>query len=808
MAPASSQPIGKVFIVYGTVKAISPAGVERILNPNSPIYAHERVVTGSDGSISIALADQHGHLDLGRMSDVSLDEDVYGAGGHQGGTDAVAQVQDIQAALQNDNFDPTTDLPATAAGAGVAGAGAGAKGGGRQIVVFTADQMEVLPDSGAETRGVTHNFLDPPPGGLPEEFQAATDTVPLVGHAELTFDEAHLPDGTSPDAGSLTQGGTLADLGVVFGPDTPGILDFGNGQTIAINGSGASLVVHGTYGDLTIGSDGTWSYTLTDNTLDHSVHGGTGVADQVADQFAFAAIDSDGSRAEGGSVSIHILDDGPRLSVGNQAVDESTDLGHGVHGTLDFAFGADGAGSLALSAEGAVWDAASKTLTGAGNEWTLHVNDNGTYTFTQNDAMHHADPTNHDDSLSIKVTASVTDGDGDSVSKDFTVTVDDDGPTAGHPQDAILANETGNHVTGSLDIDFGHDGPAASLALQLGDAHGNSFADGQPVIDEHGHALTSGGAPLVYESDGAGGVHAVIEGTHDAVFSVSLDDTAGTYTVTMGPHALDAVPSTIFSGNGGDADNASADFDLNESSMHVHITATASDGHDPAYVQWDSNGLGVHSSADPEKDIGPGDALTMQFQGGDGQPQAIESVHFTLTGLDQTTLHDVTITETAHYVTKLNGEIVDVGTIDGKAGGVVDFHLQSTGFDSITFTAEDGKEASYQIQSITVDNNPLSYSVLATDGDGDTARTDAFHVTLDADGNITGTDHSEVISGSSGDDIIRGGGGDDKIDGGAGHDHITGGAGSDTFISAEMGAGEVHDHTPLDHLVGSIGSHH
>lgn len=818
MAPVNNQPIGKVFIVYGTVKAVSPAGVERILTPNSPIYAHERIVTGPDGSVSVALTGQQGHLDLGRMSDVLLDDDVYGGGGHEGTTDAVAQVEDIQTALQDENFDPTTDLPATAAGAGVSGAGAGARGGGRQVVVFTADQMEVLPDSGAETRGVSLNFLDPPPGGQPEESQAPIDTVPIVGHAELTFDEANLPDGTSPDAGSLVKGGSLADLGVSFGSDAPGILDFGNGQIITIDGSGTSLVVAGTYGDLTINGDGSWTYILKDNTLDHSVPGGTGTTDQVADQFTFAAVDSDGSRAEGGSVVIHILDDGPRLSVGNQAVDESTDLGHGVQGTLDFAFGADGAGSLALSAEGAVWDAASKTLTGAGNEWVLHVNDDGTYTFTQNDAMHHSDPTNPDDSLPITVTALVTDGDGDSVSKDFTITVKDDGPAAGHPQDAILANETGNHVTGNLDIDFGNDGPASSLALQLGDAHGSSLV-GQAVVDDQGHALTSGGMQLIYEDDGAGGVHAVIAGTHDAVFSVSLDDAAGTYTVTMGPHALDAVQSTaLFSGAGGGGNNASADFAASES-LNVHVTATSSNGPDPdaAYVQWDSGGIGVNSGSGTEKYIGPNDVLTMEFQGGDGQSQAIESIHFTLTGLGQTSDGVQTYTEIARYVTYLNGEIVDQGTISGDADGRVDFSLQSTGaFDTITFEAAN-KSTWYQIQSITVDNDPsLSYSVLATDGDGDTARTDAFHVTFDADGNITGTDHSEVIAGSSGDDIIRGGGGDDvidgrdgndMIDGGAGHDHITGGAGADTFIDLEAGAGEVHDQTPLDHLVGSIGQH-
>ncbi|MDR2549421.1 MAG: retention module-containing protein, partial [Desulfobulbus sp.] len=473
MAPANTQTIGKAFIVYGTVKAVSPAGVERLLTPNSPVYAHERIVTGPDGSVSIALADQQGHLDLGRMSDVLMDEDVYG-GGHPGGADAIAQVTDIQAALQDGTIDPTTDLPAPAAGPGTGGA-PGARGGGRQVVVFESDHMQVTPDSGAETSGVGLNFLDPPPGGRPEESPAIPGegpiidpSIPLIGHAELTFDEANLPLGTHPVAGSQTQGGTLADLGVHFGNGGPGTLDFGNGQTITIDGSNTSLTVEGKYGDLTINGDGTWTYTLDGNTLDHTGKGATGTADQVGDQFSFGAIDSNGNRADGGSVVVHILDDGPTLDVGNQEVDESNGLGQGheVNGTLNFNFGADQAGSsLTLSAEGATWDANAKTLTGADNAWTLHVNNDGTYTFTQLQAMDHLNSSDPNDPLDIKITAVVTDGDGDSISKDFTVTVYDDGPSLKVGDQTVDETGPSHTVDGTLEFNFGADQSGSSLTL-------------------------------------------------------------------------------------------------------------------------------------------------------------------------------------------------------------------------------------------------------------------------------------------------------------------------------------------------------
>ena len=190
---AQAQLVGKAVIVYGTVKAVSAAGFERILTPNSPIYANERIVTGPDGSVSVALINNPNPLILGRMSDVTVDEDVYGAIGQGHGEDSLAEVADIQALLQqNPDFDPTVDLPPPAAGPG--GTGLAAKGGGRQIVIFTADQMEVTPDSGAETTGIGYTFLDPPPGGLPVADEGAEIPVaePTVSMSDFAVREGDL----------------------------------------------------------------------------------------------------------------------------------------------------------------------------------------------------------------------------------------------------------------------------------------------------------------------------------------------------------------------------------------------------------------------------------------------------------------------------------------------------------------------------------------------------------------------------------------------------------------------------------------
>lgn len=905
MAPVNNHPIGKVFIVYGTVKAVSPAGVERILTPNSPIYAHERIVTGPDGSISVALTDQQGHLDLGRMSDVLLDGDVYGAGGHEGTTDAVAQVEDIQAALQDENFDPTTDLPATAAGAGVSGAGAGARGGGRQVVIFSADQMEVLPDSGAETRGVSLNFLDPPPGGNPEEeIASALNDNPtfLLSPAVATVQEDALgtsygdPDsdatiGNPADVVNPTDIQTL-DLAklvtVDFGNDGPGsisfsVIDPGGAVATGLTSGGQQIYyilnqstgeIEGRAGDsaesairvvftVSVGSNGQVVFNLDDR-LDHLGDHGTNLPITDLGQYIqVVATDSGGDTTAStfaGLVTINVIDDVPVLITTSDriTVDEdglagaNADAGRAgeVSGTGlatatgnladNFNFGADGAAAQAIYSVNGIMANALGHIVLATSIYTLDVTAaTGAYTFTLHENLLH-------DSIQgenlqallangVELTVVAQDADGDQVAGAITLNVDvlDDVPVANGAQHAILVNEAGNSVDGDLGFAFGADGPAQhTSALQLLDKDGNSLSG--YVVGNDGIHLTSGGENLVYVDDGAGGVKAVVEGTDHVVFTVSVDPHTGTYSVALSnEYALDSTLSKdLFTSEGSDIPHQSASFNISDD---LTIVATAQwvggGGGVQSMVQWDEHGIGVNSNPSYESNqINYGEELTLQFQDSQGHAQSVNDFSFTLSNLDGVDGRSGFIPDVASYTLYYQGAEVYTGTVEGKEGGngivTVNLHdVTDVTFDTIVFGV-DGDKGSYQIQSVTVGNvdHAVTYDVVATDGDGDTAST-TFDVTFDADGNIHGSDANEVIAGGAGadnidggggddviygqggDDVIRGGDGDDKIDGGAGHDHITGGAGADTFIDLEAGAGEVHDQTPLDHLVGSIGQH-
>ena len=65
----------------------------------------------------------HTVLTLGRNSDVVINEEVYDQEPSEDFAAATSEVEDIQKALEQGEFDPTTELEATAAGPSSAGAG-------------------------------------------------------------------------------------------------------------------------------------------------------------------------------------------------------------------------------------------------------------------------------------------------------------------------------------------------------------------------------------------------------------------------------------------------------------------------------------------------------------------------------------------------------------------------------------------------------------------------------------------------------------------------------------------------------------
>jgi hypothetical protein len=111
-----SQAVGSVVVLYDNARAISADGVERLLSVGSPIYANDRIVTEDDGRISIVIDDAaHTQIDLDKMSEILIDEDIFGGVSSGEIAEATAEIEEVQEAFFFENTDLTVEHEAQVA---------------------------------------------------------------------------------------------------------------------------------------------------------------------------------------------------------------------------------------------------------------------------------------------------------------------------------------------------------------------------------------------------------------------------------------------------------------------------------------------------------------------------------------------------------------------------------------------------------------------------------------------------------------------------------------------------------------------
>ncbi|QWV92309.1 tandem-95 repeat protein [Geomonas oryzisoli] len=285
---AGHQVVGKVVILYGTVKAISPDGAIRLLMPNSPIFADDRIVTESDGSASIVFDGAQGNqLDLGRMMNVSIDQDVYGTVMSGDTTDTTAEVAQIQQALLTG--DQPIELEAPAAG------GPADAGGTHPVFIVTPTGEEVQPTGGVTTTGVTFGTT----GAIEGPVTVAT-TSPVLPTGP----------GVGSDHGSVTEDAsnpTLSTTGTLTVTDT-----FGNHYSI--NTAVAPIASEGAVGNITIDSAGHWTYSVANSAVQY-----LGAEDVKVEQFKVQSVDGTTHDIE---IKIYGTNDGSQLTNDTNTVAE------------------------------------------------------------------------------------------------------------------------------------------------------------------------------------------------------------------------------------------------------------------------------------------------------------------------------------------------------------------------------------------------------------------------------------------------------------------------------------------------------
>ena len=245
--------------------------------------------------------------------------------------------------------------------------------------------------------------------------------------------------------------------------------------------------VQGTFGTLIIDPrDGSYTYTPNNNDPD-------GV-----DNFVYTIQDADGD-TDTATLSIDVSPDtipvdisgsgatddtvvgnaGNDVETGNISVNYAGDTPGATTGNGNFSSGGSQLGG-SLSHNGTpvsvTFDAGTNTYTGAAGGvtvFTMVINANRTYTFTQLENLDHGNTNNADEGLTLSFGVTASDADGDTGNGTVTITVRDDGPDAVNDSAAIGRNgrtASGNVLTND---DAGADDGTAVAVVTTGTFVGN-----------------------------------------------------------------------------------------------------------------------------------------------------------------------------------------------------------------------------------------------------------------------------------------------------------------------------------------------
>ncbi len=376
------------------------------------------------------------------------------------------------------------------------------------------------------------------------DYDGDTDTTFIGIDLKDDGPVAHDDTDTVTETGGSTGGNVITNDDP--GEDEPGSITnimFGtNSKDIP---EGGSVTISGTYGNLTIHSNGSYTYALT----------AAQVPDTGMEVFKYTLADADGD-TDTAELKLNIIgdDDTPIvLDPAMKTVDE-TDFSYvgnpavkqplTVSGDVDVNYFNDTPGAITVNDdftfEGSakdgkltsggvdvvvnqIGDHTYSGTAGGTNVFTLTVQPDGGYKFTLFEPLDHDNPNDPDDTIQLNFGIKATDADGDMDTATIMIKVDDDGPSISDRTGAVSENDLKNggtiSITRTIDHDFGEDGP--------GDIHGNGtfMKTGSP------DPLTSGGAAVIVTQQGNGYVGKLANGT--VIFALTINPANGTHTYTQ-----------------------------------------------------------------------------------------------------------------------------------------------------------------------------------------------------------------------------------------------------------------------------------
>ena len=366
------------------------------------------------------------------------------------------------------------------------------------------------------------------PNTLSETFAVvATDTDGSTASSQLTATIVDDVPKAVADTASLTEGQTLL-TGNVLTNDASGADGFGGvvgvkaGSEISTPVStGVGVAIAGTYGVLTIAADGSTTYHANPNVANNG---------NVTDTFTYSVADKDGDISTT-TLTITITDAGLKATNVNDVTVFEAALPSGSHPDSPLEAGSGtvvgyvtgGVGALTYSLAGADTNGNVSSQYG-----TLHLNADGTYTYTLTSAPQ-VPGLGTLDTFTLVTTDSV----GNQVESQVTIKIVDDVPTA--VPDAVTIVE-GQYATGNVlanDVS-GADGFAAVVGVKAGSDTSAPVSGGVGTVIEgtYGSLLIKPDGTSVYYAK----PNVANDGTVTDTFTYSVADKDGdisTTTVTV-----------------------------------------------------------------------------------------------------------------------------------------------------------------------------------------------------------------------------------------------------------------------------------
>ena len=418
------------------------------------------------------------------------------------------------------------------------------------------------------------------------------DDQPKLETSEVMVDETDL-NPTDDASNTVT-----ADFGA-DGPGTYALVDldsFNGAENNQLTSNGVAVVVGNEGGDL-VGrangnevfrlelneTTGAYTFTLT-GVLDHADE--TNPDDVIQLFFNVTATDIDGDTS-GGIITVNVKDDGPFIDSKARPIDEDGLVNGPISytHTLNHSYGEDGQGEIrptgdfsahyqvggqnqTLMSMGQAVDVQQTadgyigTIDGGNTTvFTLSVQNNGEYTYTQFKAIDHPDASNPDDVIWLKFGVEIVDFDGDTDQATIIVDLHDGAPEA-HDDCVEFNAADGAYTDNVIDNDqAGPDVPPSVTQVIFGGMTYDVPADGSDTVingdfgaltinntGEYTYDLFDGafnGTGTTYSfskdnppgSDAGGDIKNVAtsynETTKDFTFSMTIDDISEGFTVAI-----------------------------------------------------------------------------------------------------------------------------------------------------------------------------------------------------------------------------------------------------------------------------------